>query len=321
MTTFADIQIQQATPTHKFLEEMNQTLPWQLFETILKTHIHHKPNGRPPYKRLLLLKMNLLKIWFNLSYEQTEFQCHDRLSFRKFLGFSLESPIPEATTLENFQHELQNTPAQEALFLALDTFFQENNLILKEGNLVDATFIKANSKQRKKPEDQSDPDATYGYKGFGYSATVNVDAKSKLIRKVVVTGANVHDSQSLLPVLVGYEQTVGADSGYVGKEKDLKALGIQPRIIKRRVRGKQHEPTPELTASQKRFNGLVSKIRARVEHVFAGWKTVFKKVRVSCRGLVRVSAEILGLAFGYNCRRYGFLVRRGVGFSGFLYGF
>ena len=115
MTTFADIQIQQATPTHKFLEEMNQTLPWQLFETILKTHIHHKPNGRPPYKRLLLLKMNLLKIWFNLSYEQTEFQCHDRLSFRKFLGFSLESPIPEATTLENFQHELQNTPAQEAL--------------------------------------------------------------------------------------------------------------------------------------------------------------------------------------------------------------
>jgi hypothetical protein len=27
---------------------------------------------------------------------------------------------------------------------------------------------------------------------------------------------------------------------------------------------------------------------------------------------VRVSAEILGLAFGYNCRRYGFLVRGGV---------
>lgn len=84
-----------------------------------------------------------------------------------------------------------------------------------------------------------------------------------------------------LSVLVGDEQTVGADSGYVGKEKDLKALGIQPRIIKRRVRGKQHEPTPELTASQKRFNGLVSK-------------------------------EILGLAFGYNGRRYGFLVRGGV---------
>jgi IS5 family transposase len=311
MTTFADIQIQQATPTHKFLEEMNQTLPWQLFETILNTHIHHKPNGRPPYKRLLLLKMNLLKTWFNLSYEQTEFQCHDRLSFRKFLGFSLESPIPEATTLENFQHELQNTPAQEALFSTLDTFFQEQNLILKEGNLVDATFIKANSKQRKKPEDQADPDATYGYKGFGYSATVNVDAKSKLIRKVVVTGANVHDSQSLMPVLVGDEQSLLADSAYGSKEieQELKSLGIKPRIIKRRVRGKKGEPTPALKPSAKRFNGLVSKIRARVEHVFAGWKTVFKKVRVACRGLVRVSAEILGLAFGYNCRRYGFLVR------------
>ena len=35
MTTFADIQIQQATPTNKCLEEMNATLPWQRFESIL----------------------------------------------------------------------------------------------------------------------------------------------------------------------------------------------------------------------------------------------------------------------------------------------
>jgi transposase, IS5 family len=192
-----------------------------------------------------------------------------------------------------------------------DTVFQEQNLILKEGNLVDATFIKANSKQRKNAQDQADPDATYGYKGFGYSATVNVDAKSQLIRKVVTTGASVHDSQSLMAVLVGDEQEIKADSAYGGKktEAKLKALGIKPRFIKRRVRGKKDELTPELKPSAKRFNQLVSKVRARVEHVFACWKVVFKKVRVSCRGLVGVSSEILGLAFGYNCRRYGFLVR------------
>jgi hypothetical protein len=62
-----------------------------------------------------------------------------------------------------------------------------------------------------------------------------------------------------MPVLVGDEQSLLADSAYGSKEieQDLKALGIKPRLIKRRVRGKQHEPTPALKDSQKRFNGLV----------------------------------------------------------------
>ena len=62
---------------------------------------------------------------------------------------------------------------------------------------------------------------------------------------------------------------------------------------------------------EREYDKILYKERNWVEHVFAGWKTVFKKVRVSCRGLVRVSAEILGLAFGYHGRRYGFLVRGG----------
>jgi hypothetical protein len=103
-----------------------------------------------------------------------------------FSAFPLKTPYLRQLRLKTFNTNYKTPPAQEALFLALDTFFQENNLILKEGNLVDATFIKANSKQRKNPQNQADPDATYGYKGFGYSATVNVDAGSKLIRKVVV---------------------------------------------------------------------------------------------------------------------------------------
>ena len=38
----------------------------------------------------------------------------------------------------------------------LDTFFQEQGLLLKEGNMVDASFIQANSKPKKDIEKQSD---------------------------------------------------------------------------------------------------------------------------------------------------------------------
>ncbi len=55
----------------------------------------------------------------------------------------------------------------EGLLAHLDTFFKEKGLLLKEGSMVDATFIEANSRPRKDPENQSDMDADHGHKGFG----------------------------------------------------------------------------------------------------------------------------------------------------------
>jgi transposase, IS5 family len=82
--------------------------------------------------------MSLLKTWFCLSDAQTEFQCKDRLSFRKFLGLGIDASIPEATTLENFRQELRETGLDVGLMDTLDDFFNEQGILLTEGNLVDA---------------------------------------------------------------------------------------------------------------------------------------------------------------------------------------
>jgi IS5 family transposase len=211
--------------------------------------------------------------------------------------------------LENFRHELQETGLDEGLLGRLDTFFKEKGLLLKEGSMVDATFIEANSRPRKDPENQSDVDADHGHKGFGYSATANVDRKAKLIRKVVTTSERPHDSQNLEASLVGDEREVFADSAYGGKEDMLESRGIQAKIIKKRHRGKKGEPTPELPLRDKYRNKLLSKLRAPVEHVFACWKIVFKAVRARYRGLERVNQQMQSLALAYNLRRYGFLCR------------
>jgi IS5 family transposase len=253
--------------------------------------------------------MHLLQTWFGLSDAQTSFQCEDRLSFRKFLGLSIDKPIPDSTTLENFRHELENTGLDEGLLRHLDDFFKQKGLLLKEGNMVDASFIEANSRPRKHPDDQSDIDADHGHKGFGYSATINADRKSGLIRKVVTTSERPHDSQNLEASLVGDETEVFADSGYAGKEALLEQKGIQAKIIQKRQRGKKGEPTPELPLRDKYRNRLISKLRAPVEHIFACWKTVFKTVRARYRGLERVNQQIQSMALAYNLKRYGFLCR------------
>ena len=69
-------------------------------------------------------------MWYGLSDAATEFQCQDRLSFRKFLDRGIEASIPEATTLENFRHELRATGLDKGLMKQLDTFFQEQGLLL-----------------------------------------------------------------------------------------------------------------------------------------------------------------------------------------------
>lgn len=306
---FADYFLQKACPQHRFLEEMTESLPWQRFEDLLNQHLPIQKTGRRPYPKILLFKMYLLQLWFSLSDAQTEFQCRDRLSFRKFLGVSVDASIPDSTTLEDFRRDMRNAKLDTLLLNDLDLFFQEAGLLLKQGSLVDATFMKANARPRKDPKDSSDPDADHGHKGYGYSATINVDRGSKLIRKVHTTSERPHDSQGLAPVLIGDEGHVVADSGYTGMKNVAEAKGVKLHYIERRVRGKKGESTPELSLRGKYRNRLLSKIRASVEHVFGCWKSVFKVSRVWYRGLEAVKQQMNGLALAYNLRRYGYLVR------------
>lgn len=300
---FAQHVFNEANPGNRFLEEMNGVIPWELFKSELAKGITRKSGGRPPYPLLLLFKMHLLQMWFALSDEGCEYQVKDRLSFREFLGLGINERIPDATTLENFRHDFE--PIAEGILAKLDAFFKNKGLLLKEGNVVDATFIQANSKPHKNAENNSDLDAEHGHKGFGYSATANVDVKTKLVRKVHTTSARPHDSQMLEDSLKGDERLLYADSAY-GKFRH-KLKGIKTRILYKRHRGKKGESTPELPPRQKVLNAKYAKIRARGEHVFASWKQNIQ--RAWYRGLERVNQQVQSMALAYNLRRYGFLCR------------
>jgi IS5 family transposase len=300
---FAQFVFDGACPAHRFLEEMQKVVPWDLFDKELKQHIVRKPGGRPPFPLLLLFKMHLLQVWFGLSDAGCEFLVKDRLSFRKFLDLGIEDRVPDSTTLEDFRHDFE--PIAEQVLARLDDFFKEKGLLLKEGNVVDATFIRANSRPHKEPEKNSDIDADHGHKGFGYSATANVDVKTKLVRKVHTTSARPHDSQMLEDSLKGDENLLYADSAYAGHRHKLK--GIKTRILYKRQRGKKGEPTPELPPRQKALNKAYARVRARGEHVFAVWKQGVQ--RAWYRGLERVNQQVQSLAIAYNLRRYGFLTR------------
>jgi transposase, IS5 family len=299
----------QATPRNKFLEEMSKSVPWQTLLEKLESEIVRKRGGRPAYPLLLMLKMHLLQTWYGLSDAGCEEAICDRLSFRAFLGLGITESVPDSTTLENFRHDLANTGMGEKLVTTLDQFFKDQGLLLKEGNMVDATFIKANSRPHKDASKNSDQDADHGHKGFGYSGTANADVKTKLIRKMVVTSERPHDIKNLPAALVGDETLLYADSGYQGAQAFLKSKGCKARLIAKKQRGKKGQKAPQLAQRVKQLNRGYSRIRSRVEHLFACFKTVFKVVRVWYRTLKQVNQQLQSLTLAYNLKRHGFLTR------------
>jgi transposase, IS5 family len=298
--TFADwIAEANGIPVNRFLDEMQHTLPWSNMEALLDAEMPNPGGGRPPTPFLLLFKMSLIQWWYGLGDLDTEFRCADSLSFRKFLGLGLTDAVPDGTTLGLFRQKMQSVNLQLKLHVLICDLLEQKGLLLKQGTLVDATFVKAS-----KPK--HDPDSKTGTKGKGYSVSVTVDNKTKIVRQIQVTDASVHDSQSLeavLPAFVGNK--VWVDLGYYGLNclNIILATGAIRRMGYKKPKGK------DLPDWQKGLNRLLAKTRARVEHVFASWKTRFNLTSSQYETLPKVTAYMHGITLASNLARIGFLFR------------
>ena len=66
----------------------------------------------------------------------------------------------------------------------------------------------------------------------------------------------------------------------------------------------------DATTIEKEYkNRIIAKERARVEHIFAALKRIFKFTRLRYRGLERVTTKFESLIIAYNFYRLGFLMR------------
>jgi transposase, IS5 family len=297
--SFVDWMTEGVFPENRFLEEMERIIPWKAIDELLETHLPNKGGGRPPYPLQLMLRMTLIQWWHGLGDLQTEFECADKLSFRRFLGLGLNDRIPDGTTLEDFRHKMEACQLQVKLHELLNGLMERRGLFVKTGTLVDATFVKAS-------RPKADPDRKHGKKGNGYSAHVGVHQGTKLIRKVAVTDASVHDSQCLEAVIPENPGKVYADLGYYGLpcRATITGKGGTPRIGYKKPKNKT------LEGWKKALNKKLSKIRSRVEHVFASWQTRFKLKNSRYAGLPKVTAFMNGMSVAYNLARLGFLLRR-----------
>jgi len=305
--SFVEALMPKGAGANAALDRLAGLVKWYRFEKLIGHLRDEESPGRPGYPVLVLFRAVLLQSLYGLSERELEEALGDRLSFKRFVGLSLEDATPDHTVLNRFRNQLVEQGLLEKLFGELDRQLENAGVILKRGTMLDATLIQAVSAPPKEDRPSNDPDARFtkrqGKSGstFGYKAHVGVDEGSGLIRAVLTTPANVNDTTPADVLIRGDEVVVWAESAYDthARRARLKAEGKKPRIARRPNR---HHP--ELPPRLKRYNLLIARRRAAVETTFA---TLKRRMRLTCIryvGLIKASGQILLASIAFNMRRW-----------------
>ena len=279
-----------------FLTEVDALIDWAPVASLLEG-IYSSPKGRPSYPLLAMLKVLLLQQWYGLSDYGMEEALADRISFRRFAGLGLGDAVPDHSTISRFRTQAGGRVV--ALMEALNAQFEAKGLVVKRGTLMDASFIKAASGKR-----DVDPEAgRYGLNKdgsvSGYKAHVGVDEESGIVRRVVVTPANVNDTVVADALVCGDEGALYADKAYdkQARRQELEARGVFVGIMHRPGNGRK------LSDEQRAFNKAVGKTRCAVERVFAVLKLHYRMRRTRYRGLARTTTQICLALMAMNLKR------------------
>jgi len=283
------------TRREKFLEEMDQVIPWEELLATVKKYYPKAGNGRQPMPLEWMLRIYFMQQWYGLSDPAMEDALYDSESMRRFAGIDLgEDMIPDETTILNFRHLLEKHRLTEKIFEKTRLYLKDRGLLVREGTIVDATIIDAPSstKNREKARDAEMKQTKKGNRWyFGMKTHVGTDTGRGLVHKVIVTNASVHDSRVMDDLLSGEETVVYGDKAY---SDEVRRNKYRERGIEWCINRKGSRSRP-LSDEDREWNHVHNRIRAKGEHAFHVVKCLWNYRKVRYKGLVKNAAQIFSL--------------------------
>lgn len=298
---------QRASGRRDDLSAIAAAVDWGRFEALL-SGINAAAKGEASYPPLMMFKVLLLQRWYTLSDPAMEAALGDRVSFMRFAGLSLDDETPDHSTIWRFRQKLSENGLVERLFAELAGQLEARGLVVKQGTLIDASIVSSAARRPKMGEDKIspvDPEARFGATNerqrfsFGYKLHVAVDQGSGLVRRLLLTSANVQDvtvAGALLPDQAG---TVYGDRAY--DSAALRALlnerGAGDGLMRRARKGYPLAPA-EIERNQ-----ALSLIRRTVEKLFGTLKRSYGFARMRYFNAARNHVALTLACLAFNLRR------------------
>ncbi len=280
------------TRKERFLDEMEQVMPWNKLYALIGRYYPKAGKGRKPTPMEPLLRIYFLQQWYSLSDPAMEDALYDMQSLRCFAQVDYDS-IPDESTILRFRHFLEKHELTAKLFRLVEDYLSGHGLILSQGTIVDASIISAPSSTKNR-DGKRDPEMKQTKKGnawyFGMKAHIGTDTQGR-IHSVAVTDASVHDSQLFDELTHGEESEVYGDKAYADKKRQrvYEDNGTCWRVNRKAQRNRK------LNAADMAFNRKNNRTRARVEHAFGVVKHLWGYRKVRYKGIARNAAQVFSL--------------------------
>lgn len=285
---------------------------WDISSLVAKYEYLFSKNGRPAYKIEAGFAMMFLQHMEDLSDRQMEQSLKDNNSMKWFCGFELMDKTPDHSYFGRFRERL-GTENIANIFNSILEHLKRKGLCGSTFTFLDSTGIvtkiatwEERDKAIKDGVDKlnndnvekysTDKEARYGCKGkkkfwFGYKRHQAVDMGSGLIKKVVVSKANVADGSVLKSLCPKDGGMIFADKAYSSNNTRLiiKAKGCYDGGVIYKNNQK---------AKNKRKDSWTTKVRMPYEGVFSKMHR-----RAKYRGLVKTQFQAFMEAIVYNIKR------------------
>lgn len=124
------------TRKQRFLEKMDEVLPWELLLEPILTEYPKSRKGRRPIPARVMLRIYLMQQWYGLSDPAMEENLYDIESMRRFAGVSMQR-IPDETTLCKFRGFLAKHKISEELLRLTKQHLSAHGLRVIRGKSTD----------------------------------------------------------------------------------------------------------------------------------------------------------------------------------------
>lgn len=131
-------------PRQHFYEQLGNVLDLNFIYELTKP-VYAENIGRPSLDPVIFFKCMLIGFFENIVYDtHLEFRIADSLTFRKFLGYSLEQRTPDESTLRKTRHKMPMDVFDRVFSCVLD-ICQSQGLLKGRAIGIDSTQIDANA--------------------------------------------------------------------------------------------------------------------------------------------------------------------------------
>lgn len=136
------------TRRDRFLQKMDQVIPWDELVDLVRPFYPSGRRGRPPRGIETMLRMYFMQDWFNLSGPGIEDVIYDSYAMRSFMRIDfLNEQVPDASTLRRFRQLLSSNGIDKKIQKIFNACLHENEITIRRGTIVDAIAIR----HRKRP--------------------------------------------------------------------------------------------------------------------------------------------------------------------------